>query len=177
MRGPLNPDKKLAVAAFLLALTALWLPWWRVAWDDGSTVLRDGVSAFRPEPPLTTEWGPWLTGALAAAAALLLFVRLAAGSRVHEPAAWRRDLAVAAGLLAAAAASCLLWPAGVPSFWGGRTYSLANATGPATTETAMPALGWWLAVLAAVLAGLASWSARRQAPSADASTASDTTGK
>lgn len=167
-----------AVAAFLLALTALWLPWWRVSWDDGATVVRDGVSAFRPEPPLTTAWGPWLTGALAAAAALLLFVRLAAGSRVQEPASWRRDLAVAAGLLLLAAASCLLWPRAVPSFWGGRTYALGNATGPPTTETAMPGLGWWLALLAAALSALASWSARRAGPSGDdPSTASDTTGK
>ncbi len=184
----MNLDKRLAVAAFLLALTALWLPWWRVAWDDGATVLRDDVSAFRPEPPLTTEWGPWLTGVLAAGAVLLLFVRLAAGSRTHEPPAWRRDLAVSAGLLAAAALSCLLWPQEVPSFWGGRTYALQDGTGPATTETAMPGLGWWLALLAAALAGLASWSARRAAQQeaggpgdgvgpADRSMASDTTGK
>jgi hypothetical protein len=164
----LNPDKGLAVAAFLLALTALWLPWWRVSWDDGATVLRDGVSAFRPEPPLTTSWGPWLTGVLAAAAALLLFVRLAAGSRTQEPASWRRDLAVAAALLGAAALSCLLWPEGVPSFWGGRTYSAGNATGPSTTEAAMPGLGWWLAILAAACAGLAAWTARRRTEAAEA---------
>lgn len=162
-------DKGFAFTAFLLALTALWLPWWRVSWDDGATVVHDGVSAFRPEP-LTTAWGPWLTGALAAAAALLLFVRLAAGSRTHEPKAWRRDLAVAAGLLLAAVLSCLLWPAAetVPSFWGGRTYSAGNATGPSVTETAMPGLGWWLALLAAALLGVAAWTA---------STSSDTSGK
>lgn len=173
----MQSDKGFAFTAFLLALTALWLPWWRVAWDDGATVLRDDVSAFRPEPPLTTSWGPWLTGALAAAAALLLFVRLAAGSRTNEPASWRRDLAVSAGLLLAAAASCLLWPQAVPSFWGSRTYTLANATGPPTTEGAMPGLGWSLALLAAAMAALASWKARAATPPEDPSMASDTTGK
>jgi hypothetical protein len=159
----LNPDKGLAVAAFLLTLTALWLPWWRVSWDDGATMVRDDVAAFRPEPPLTTAWGPWLTGIVAVAAALLLFVRLAAGSRTHEPASWRRDLAVASALLVAALLSCLLWPsAAMPSFWGGRTYVDANATGPSTTETAMPGLGWWLALLAAILLGIAAWKAHRE---------------
>lgn len=176
----MNPDKGFAFTAFLLALTALWLPWWRVSWDDGATVVRDGVSAFRPEP-LTTSWGPWLTGVLAAAAALLLFVRLAAGSRTQEPAAWRRDLAVAAGLLAAAALSCLLWPAAeaVPSFWGGRTYAADNATGPSITETAMPGLGWWLSLLAAILLAIAAWTARKQAAEGaeDPSTALDTSRK
>jgi hypothetical protein len=188
-----NPNRP-AVASFLLALTALLLPWWRVAWDDGLTTARDDVAPFRPEPPLTTEWGPWLTGALAAAAALLLFIRVAGGSRTHEPHAWRRDLAVAAGLLAAAVLSCLLWPAAVPSFWGGRTYALEDGSGPATTETAMPGLGWWLALLATLAAAVAAWGARREtrdaaaaaaaAPaavaagaSADPSTAADTTRK
>ena len=163
-------DRTLAFAAFLLAVTALWLPWWRVTWDDGVAAVRDDAFAFRPEPPLTTEWAPWLTGILGAFAALLLFVRLAAGSRTHEPPAWRRDLAVSAALLAGAALSCLLWPQAVPSFWGGRTYAAPD--GPSTTETAMPGLGWWLALVAALLAGLASWKAR-----ADPSTPPDTTPK
>jgi hypothetical protein len=170
----LRPDRVLAFAAFVLAVTALLLPWWRVTLDDGAIAYRFDFRPFQPAEPWTTGWAPWLTGLLAAAAALLLFVRLAANSHEHEPASWRRDLAVAAGLLLAAALSCLLWPEAVPSFWGGRTYHAANTTGPATTETAMPGLGWWLGLAAAALAGLASWKGRQ---GADGSTGSDATDK
>lgn len=169
----MRSDRALALAAFLLAVTALLLPWWRLTVDDGTFVTTLDVRAFRPEPPATTTWAPWLTGGLAAAAALLLFVRLAANSHVHEPASWRRDLAVAAGLLVTAAASCLLWPAAVPSFWGGRTYT-DPGTGVTNVETAIPGLGWWLALLAAALVALASWKARR---AADGSTGGDATDK
>jgi hypothetical protein len=154
----MRPDRALAIAAFLAAVTALWLPWWGVAIDDGTTEGRDDVRAFRPEPPLTTAFGPWLTGLLAAAAVVLLFVRVAGDSHAHEPASWRRDLLVAAGLLAAAALSCLLWPADVPSFWGGRTY---DAGGVRNVETALPGLGWWLAWAAALLSAGAWWKARK----------------
>jgi hypothetical protein len=170
----LRTDRAFALAAFLLAVTALLLPWWRVTLDDGTMEARADFRAFRPDEPWTTSWGPWLTGALVAAAALVLFVRLAAGSHLHEPASWRRDLLVATVLLAVSVASALLWPDEVPSFWGGRTYHYANVTGPDTTETAMPGLGWWLGLAAAVLAGLASWKAR-QVP--DESTLDDATTK
>lgn len=156
-------DRVLAVLAFLLAVTALLLPWWRISWDDGTVVNRDDAFALRPEPPLTTTWAPWVTGGLAAVAALVLFVRLAANSHEHEPGKWRRDLGVAAGLLLLAAASCLLWPASPPSFWGGRTYSDG---GVSVTETAMPALGWWLALVAGLLAA-AAFRRAGKAPSAD----------
>jgi cytochrome bd-type quinol oxidase subunit 2 len=155
----LRPDRALAVAAFLLAATALLLPWWQVTLDDGTFVDRYTFRAFQPVEPWTTAWAPWLTGLLAAAAIALLFLRLAANSHEHEPASWRRDLSLATGLLAAAVASCLLWPNIVPSFWGGRTYTVA--TGPPTTETAMPGLGWWLALVATLLAALASWKSRQ----------------
>lgn len=178
-------DRTLAVLAFLLAVTALLLPWWRVAWEsdqaEGAEV-RDDVRAFRPEEPLTTSWAPWLTGLMAAAAAGLLFLRVAADSHLHEPATWRRDLGVAAGLLLLACASCLLWPAAVPSFWGGRTYTDG---GVSVTETAMPGLGWWVALAAAGLAALAFWKSGRIRSGdgdggdggADGSTASGTTQK
>lgn len=156
----MRSDRALAIAAFLLVVTALWLPWWSRSLDDGTTEGRDDVRAFRPQPPLTTSFGPWLTGGLAAAAALLLAVRVAGDSHEHEPASWRRDLLVAAGLVAAAALSCLLWPADVPSFWGGRTY---DAGGVEVVETAMPGLGWWVAWVAALLA-LAAWWQARKAP-------------
>lgn len=141
-------SRRLALVAFLLAVTSLLLPWWRVAWDAGAGAIRDDVHAFRPEPPLTTTWGPWLTGALVAVAVLLLFVRTAARSDVHEPPAWRRDLRVAAALLLLALLSGMLWPAAVPSFWGGRTYADNVTDGTRVTETTMPGLGWWVAVLA-----------------------------
>lgn len=157
----MRPDRVFAFVAFLLAATALLLPWWHFAIDDGSFADSHAFRPFRPVEPWTTSWAPWLTGLLVGAALLLLFVRLAANSHEHEPAPWRRDLAVATGLLAAAVASALLWPDAVPSFWGGRTYHQENVTGPDTTETAMPGLGWWTALLAAALAGLAAWKARR----------------
>jgi hypothetical protein len=168
-------DRALALAAFLLAVTAILLPWWRIAWDDGNVVVREDVSALRPEPPLTTTWAPYLTGILCAVAALGLFVRLAANSHLHEPRSWRRDLGADAGLLLLAAASCLLWSASTPSFWGGRTYSDGGVT---VVETAMPGLGWWLCVLAGVLAALAFWQAGKPRPSdQDGSTPPGTTGK
>lgn len=139
--------RPLAIAAFLLAVTSLLLAWWRVTWSTGGSAIRDDVRLFRPEEPLTTAWGPWLTGALVVVAVCLLFLRIAARSERHEPPTWRRDLSVSAGLLAAALASCLLWSADVPAFWGGRTYSVDNVT-TEVTETAMPGLGWWLSLLA-----------------------------
>ncbi|HUR25782.1 MAG TPA: hypothetical protein VM327_07205 [Candidatus Thermoplasmatota archaeon] len=168
-------DRIFALLAFFLSATALLLPWWRVTLADGQTATAVAdFRLFRPEAPWTTEWAPWLTGFLVVAAVLLLFVRLAAGSHLHEPASWRRDLAIATGLLGAAIASALLWPDAVPSFWGGRTYQYENVTGPSTTETAMPGLGWWLALVATLLAGLASWKSRR---AADESTPKGTTPK
>lgn len=125
--------------------------------------MREEVWAFRPESPLTTTWGPWVTGFLVVAAALLLFVRIAGRSDKYEPRVWHRDLLVSGGLLAAACASALAWPAEVPSFWGGRTYTAENVT-TQVTETTMPVLGWWVALLAALLLGVA-W--RRARPAED----------
>lgn len=141
-------SRRLAIVAFLLAATSLLLAWWRVTWSSGASVIRDDVRLFRPEEPLTTSWGPWLTGALVAATLILLFVRIAARSEKYEPGIWRRDLLVATILLVVALASCLLWPAEVPSFWGGRTYEGNITDGEPVTETAIPGLGWWLALLA-----------------------------
>jgi hypothetical protein len=154
-------SRRLAIAAFLLAGTSVLLAWWRVTWASGGSAIRDDVRLFRAEEPLTTAWGPWLTGAFVAAALLILFVRIAARSERYEPPVWRRDLLVAAGLLALALASCLLWPAEVPAFWGGRTYTADNVT-TEVTETAMPGLGWWVAALATGLAAL-SWRVARPA--------------
>lgn len=159
----MRPDRVFAFVAFLLTVTALLLPWWRLTFEDDVGVQRYDFYAFRPEFPATTEWGPWMTGLIAVGAALLLFVRLAADSHVHEPTVWRRDLAIAASLLALAVASCLLWPAAFPSFWGGRTYEgeSQDLFGPSTTVTASPGLAWWLALVAMVLTGAAGWKAGR----------------
>lgn len=156
-------SRRLAIAAFLLAVTSLLLAWWRVTWTTAGTAVRDDVRLFRPEEPLTTAWGPWLTGGLVLAAVGLLFVRIAARSERHEPPAWRRDLGVAALLLALALLSGMLWPAEVPSFWGGRTYAVENVT-TEVTETAMPGLGWWVALVALALLVLARLLSR-QSPS------------
>lgn len=146
----LAASRRLAITGFLLAVTSLLLAWWRVAWTSGGPALRDDVRVFRPEEPLTTSWGPWLTGILVVAALVLLFVRIAGRSERHEPPAWRRDLGIGAALMAAALLSCLLWPSGVPAFWGSRTYTADNVT-TEVTETAMPGLGWWVAVAAILL--------------------------
>lgn len=156
-------SRRLAIVAFLALVTSLLLPWWAVTWDDGQVASRDSVRVFDPEPPLTTSWGPWLTGALVGAAALVLFVRIAARSDVHEPATWRRDLGIAAGVVFAAVASALLWPEGVPSFWGGRTYSVENVT-TQVSETTMPMLGWWVALVAALVLAWAFAAAQRTLP-------------
>jgi peptidoglycan/LPS O-acetylase OafA/YrhL len=164
----------LAALAFVLTVTALLLPWWRYTVDDGTFTTRFDFHAFRPDPPATTTWAPWATGVLAAIAALLLFVRVAGNSHQHEPASWRRDLVVSTALLAVALASCLFWPGPtVPWFWGGRT-TTDPGTGVSNIEAAMPGLGWWVAVVALVLAAFASWNARRQP---DGSTAGGTTPK
>jgi hypothetical protein len=148
-------SRRWAIAAFLALVTSVLMPWWGVTWDDGQIPIRESVSLFRAEAPLTTSWGPTLAGVLVAAAVALLFVRIAARSDIHEPVSWRRDLRIALGLAAAAVASALFWPSGVPSFWGGRTYADANATGPAIVETAAPMLGWWVAILAGLCLAVA----------------------
>jgi len=170
-------DRVLAFWGFVLAVTSLLLPWWGATWTASGTTVRDPIAPFRPDPQLTTTWGPWASGILAGLAALVLFVRLAGQSHRHEPPAWRRDLVVSAILLAAAAALCLLWPSGVPAFWGGRTYA-SNGTAPTIVEVEMPLLGWFVALAAALLAGLARWQAGKPHPDpADPSTAGGTTGK
>lgn len=171
--GPLSvrlPSRPLAIGAFLLAVTSLLLPWWRVTHAAEGLSLRDDVWAFRPESPLTTTWGPWVTGALVVAAALLLFVRIAGRSQRYEPAVWRRDLLVAGVVMAMACASALLWPSEVPSFWGGRTYAVENVT-TQVTETTMPVLGWWVALLGAALLVLAWRGAKPSVEEASVSTA------
>ena len=156
----LRVSRRLAIAAFLLAVTSILLAWWRVTWTSGGSVIREDVRLFRPEEPLTTSWGPWLTGALVVAALLILFVRIAARSEKYEPKVWRRDLGIATVLLVVALLSCMLWPAEVPAFWGGRTYEGNITDGEPVTETAIPGLGWWLTTGSVLVLALARFFAR-----------------
>lgn len=130
-----------------------------LGYEDAAGTQYDGVEAapFRPEPPATSSWAPHLTGAIVAATTLWLFARIAGRSHAYEPHLWRRDLCLQAAAVAIAWASTMLWPDQVPSFWGGRTL---QAEGANFTETAMPGLGWWLALLSALLLGVAWWTAR-----------------
>lgn len=158
----LRTSRRFAIAAFLLAVTSTLLAWWRVGWKSSSPAIREDVYLFRPLEPLTTTWGPWLTGAFVVVAVAILFVRIAARSEKYEPPVWRRDLGIAAVLLVVALLSCMLWPAEVPAFWGGRTYEGNITAGEPVTETAMPGLGWWLAVASVVALAWARFCARPQ---------------
>ncbi len=157
-------DSALAPVALFLFITSLWLPWWLVRWTDASGFRYDqtAVRLFGSGQAVAHGEGPWVTGSLLVLATIVLFIRVAAKSWYHEPGAWRRDLWAAFGFGAAALASTLAWPSGVPHFWGGQRYALANDTAQSFTETALPGLGWWVAVLATLVAGAAAWTAGRR---------------
>lgn len=148
-----------AVAAFLALLSALWLPWYivRNVGPNGEVYEELTAGAFRPgavaEPVLVH-----VASALVAAAAVLLFVRVAGQSWKHEPAAWRRDLANGSALAAAAAVLVAFWPDAFPSFWGTLHYT-TDGGDPVVVTT--PGLGWFLVVAGALLAAVAAWSAHR----------------
>lgn len=158
----------LAGLAFLLAVTALLLPWWSLTASLGgaSGELVPPVRPWGGDGEVTHGWAVWLSTGLVALAAVLLFVRLAAASWRHEPAAFRRHVATASGLLLEACALAWLWPLEFP-FWGGRTYT-DNVTSEPTLVAGMPALGWWLAVAAALGCGAAAWLSRGPKASASA---------
>lgn len=159
-----GPDRGLTFVAFLLLITAAWLPWWVVTWKDEAGQVYDRVSVglFQDGGAAAHQAATMVTGVLLLGTIVLLFVRLAARSWVHEPTSWRRDITIALFLQAAALASALFWPQGVPSFWGGRTFGLEDAEGT-FTETALPGLGWWLALLACLLQAVAVYGARKRA--------------
>ncbi|MGB0652946.1 MAG: hypothetical protein ACPGQL_07075 [Thermoplasmatota archaeon] len=154
-------DARLAVLALLLLLTSFWLPWWVVTVDqDGDVLDREGHHLFRDGAPVADHSYAIATGVVVAAAAAVLFVRVAADSRHHEPPKWRRDLWLAAALTLVAAASTSLWPTDVPRFW--HQYTVAGGQ----QVTALPGIGWWLAVVSAGLLAGAAWWARRAASAA-----------
>lgn len=149
---PLRSANRLAVAAFLLAATSLLLPWWALQASLGGVTgeLVPAIGLWGPNPEVAEPAMVWLTVGLLAAALLLLFVRVAAASWRHEPAAFRRDLLIAGALLGLACASVWFWPVEFP-FWGTRAYT-DNITGDPTNVIGSPAFGWWLAAIAAALA-------------------------
>lgn len=158
--GP-GASRPLAIVALLAAVTSFWLPWWRLTYADTQPYSVTDAGLFRASEA-TTAWGPTASGVLMAAACGLLFLRLAARSWFHEPPVWRRDLAIAAGLAAAGVLLAIAWPEAVPHFWGGRTFE-DEAAGARFTETAMPVLGWWCGVVAALSAAAAWWRAPQTA--------------
>lgn len=154
-----------AGAAFLLLATSLLLPWWvvsnRVA---GSKTPLAAVFPFGSSQGIVHPWAQWVTAGLVGVALVLLFLRVASRAWAHEPATWRRDLALAAFAILLALASGMLWPdrdaqGGLP-FWGGRTFLLDNATGEELVIVANPGLGWWLAAVSGGLVAMAWWWSR-----------------
>lgn len=158
-----------AIAALLLLLTSVWLPWWLVRFQDafGGTVDEAATSLWRPGQ-FSHAWGPWVSGFLIAVAALVLFVRVAGKSWLHEPREWRRDIGVAALATGAALVLAGTWPktaeAVIGGFWSNVDFTV-NGTKDSFVVATLPGLGWWSAVLAAVCLSAAWWVCR------------DTTGK
>ena len=153
------PDRPLAITAFILGITAVWLPWWRVRYVSTDGTVYEGVSVrlFAPAEPYTTSWGPHATGAGLLLLLLWLFVRTAGASHRYEPRAWRRDLGLLTLLSALLVASAFLWPLDLPHFWGTRDFSDGVER---FREDARPVLGWWLQA-AASLALLGAWRTSR----------------
>jgi hypothetical protein len=149
-------------AAFLLLATSLLLPWWVVSnRAPGSATVLAAVYPLGSGQGIVHPWAQVSTGAVVGAPIVLLFVRVASRAWAHEPAAWRRDIAIAALLVLAALASGMLWPTEIP-FWGVRTYVLDNGTGAQLDIIGNPGLGWWLAAVACSVLAAAWWASRPQ---------------
>lgn len=158
---PLRRSRAVAIAAFLLLLTSLWLPWWHAEYQESTGFGYDFFA--RPFGLGNADDGVnlsaiWVTSALASTVAGWLFVRLAGRSHAYEPRAWRRDLCLQAALVAAALGTTWFWPADLP-FWGGRSYS-GLADGATAIASFQPAAGWWMALFASILLGVAWWISR-----------------
>lgn len=152
-----------ALVAWLLAATSLWLPWWRIRFRDlaGNVIDEAHLRHFQDGAPFAETGAIVLTGILVGIALLVLFIRLAARSWLHEPGQWLRDLVVVTSLLIAALLSTWGWPAGesvAPSFWGGVEFT-HNQTGDSFSVQATPGLGWWTAAVAVVCMGMSMWRA------------------
>ncbi len=150
----------MAGTAFLLIVTAMLLPWWAITNEtSGTNTLLGRVFLFGSNQDLVHPLAKGATAVLLAAAAILLFLRVAAAEWRHDAHRWRRDLRLGSLLVFIALASCVFWPLELP-FWGGRTYALVNGTVVDLTIVAQPGLGWWTAGIALGLLGWASWIAR-----------------
>ncbi len=155
----LRRSRTTSAIALVLLLTSAWLPWWLVRYESqGVRYEQVAVGLFSPQAPVSTNV-PYLTALLVLGVAMWVFIRVAGRSIVYEPEAWSRDLWIQTGLVAAALVSCLFWPDQVPAFWGGRTYALVNASG-SFSETALPGLGFWCAVVGFLLLFAAAWMGR-----------------
>ena len=159
----LRQSRGWASGAWLLLATSLWLAWWRITFHDplGNRTDRIDQSPWNHDGVYVVAAATWVTIGLVVAALALLFVRIAGRSWLYEPAAWRRDVALAAGCGGAALASAWWWPAGdpvAPRFWGGVTFELNGTAGDFAVQ-AGPGLGWWTAALAVACLGIALWRA------------------
>lgn len=151
-----------ALVAWFLLATSLWLSWWRIRFQDpfGTVIDQVDVRHFQDGAPFAHTGAVVGTTVLVALALLVLFIRLAGRSWLHEPPQWRRDLAVTAGLVLLALASCWFWPTGeavAPRFWGGVVFA-ANGTGGFEVR-AGPGLGWWTGVVAGLCLAMSMWRA------------------
>ena len=153
-------SRLLVLLAALLLVPSLLLPWWGVHYSAGGEGALDGVRPFSSHP-LTRTPAVIASGVLALAALVLLFVRTAGQSWIHEPRAYVRDLWVATALVAAAVLLVPLWPVSHP-FWSVESYAGVHTTG-SFRESALPRAGWWLAMAAAGLLGAAARLASRLA--------------
>ncbi len=152
----------LAGAAMLLQLTALFLNWWVATNHTFAFTVSYGLWS---NPDDLRQGAVWLTTALAVLPIPLLFLRVAARSIEHEPSSWRRDVAIAGGLMFAALASCWAWPLDMP-FWGGVTFP-ADAGVAEQVVDAHSGLGWWVSFVALLLVAWGLWLARRGKPRAE----------
>lgn len=142
----------LAIAGLLLLVTSLLLPWWtiRYGYAAGQLSLTDSARPFVLDNGMTIRWTTVATGLIAAAACVLLFLRIAGKEWRYNERTWRLTLTVAVLLTAAAFVSALAWPKEIPAFWGSRSYVPQNVTVPGgmVVATARPGLGWWIAGVA-----------------------------
>jgi len=166
--GPrLRRSRTAAAAAFLLLVLTLALAWWTATDTVGGLPTtstygvwpRAGTQGLSiPVPGATFVLPSSVAVALPIIATLLiLFVRVAARSWVHEPRSWRRDLWIALALVAASLALALAWPP--VGTLGTRTYAMPDGGGTLTEQVA-PGAGWWTALAALALLAAASWMAR-----------------
>lgn len=152
----------LAGAAMLLQVTALFFDWWVATNHTYGFTVGFGLWSASEELRPHAQAGTLL---LAIASIPLLFIRVAARSIEHEPPAWRRDVAIAAGLMAAALASCWLWPPDMP-FWGSVTFPSDGGLEEQVVH-GRPGLGWWTSLVALLLAAWGLRLARRGRPAQD----------